>query len=114
MAMVQLANGVEDINGQVGGNVWRYDVCGFHIQKAPGGSIGFRVSPQQKAFGRCTSAWSNHSWLQLEIDRWWRWCDANPTKNKKGETRYYHPFLAFLSVNIKRILVGKEIIYQAP
>ena len=104
MAMVSLANGIEDINGQVGGNIWRYDVCGFHIQRAPGPSVGYRESPQQKAFGQCKTAWSNHEWTQAEYDLWWTWCEANPKPNKKGEIRYFHPFIAFLSVNIKRLL----------
>lgn len=114
MVMVSLANGIEAINGQEGGNIWRYDVCGHHIQAAPRHIKRFKPLIQRKAFTEAKNAWKKHRWTLTEINSWHAWSMMHPSKNKKGETVYYTLYGAFLSVNIKRILAGKEIIFLPP
>ncbi len=111
MAMVKLSGDIIDINGTVGGSVWRVDVCGQHVQAFPRIIDDKQPTSQQRAFTMAKNAWMTHIWQQSEIDKWWIWCYDHPKKSKKGETMYLHPFLAFLSVNIKRILKGKDIEY---
>ena len=111
--MVKLAQGVVLLNGTFGKDIARYDRCHHHIQAKP--RKPFRntdeLEPQQIAFIRCKNAWCEHTWKQLELDLWWFYCYAHPQKNKKGEVYYWHPALAFFSVNIKRVKAGKPIIY---
>lgn len=109
MVMVQFDDKTINIEGRVGGEYWRHDQCLNHLQAMPRVISGRGERPQQKAFGRCTTYWSNHEWTGEQIDLWWKWCYAHPMKNKKGETVYYHPFIAFIHINIKRILAGKII-----
>lgn len=112
--MVKLDHTITEIEGKVGGNVWRKDVCGQHVQAFPRMVGKFKPSPSQKAFTRSKNAWMSHVWTQPELDLWWTWCYQHPKMNKKGETTYLHPFLEFLSVNTKRILNDKEIVYEPP
>lgn len=112
MAMIKMGPGIENISGKVGGVIFRSDVCGPHIQAFPRIIKPRKESKSQKAFTRAKNAWSERKWTQYELDLWWVWCYNHPKTNKKGETTYLHPFLAFLSVNTKRILDGKEIIYE--
>lgn len=114
MAMIKLGPDIENLSGKVGGNIYRSDVCGPHIQGYPRIVHPRKESESQIAFRRAQSAWLSHKWTQSELDAWWIWCYNHPRTNKKGETIYLHPFLAFLSVNSKRILAGEEIIYTPP
>jgi hypothetical protein len=114
MVMVKFSDPAVDIEGKVSGVYYRHDQCINHIQAMPRVVDRFEKSPQNKAFTRAKNAWSSHQWTQSEIDKWWIWCYDHPKKNKKGETVYLHPFLAFLSVNTKRILTGKEIVITPP
>jgi len=110
MAMVKTDGIVTEIEGKFGGTVFRKDQCGQHIQAAPRYIGRIVETPQQKAFSKAKTAWMNHDWTESELNRWWIWCYQHPKTNKKGETVYFHPFLAFLSVNIKRILEDKDIV----
>lgn len=113
MVMIRMLSNASDINGKFGGVRYRRDNCGLHMEKIPDKRPPewWKPMPQNKAFGKCTTAYSNHKWLPIELDLWWMWCAAHPRKNKKGDTYYLHPFLAFMTVNIKRLRDGKEIIF---
>jgi len=112
MAMVKLGAGLTDINGGQGGVVWRWDHCRQHVQAKPRKRWHdpAKPYPQQKAFSRCIRYLQTEPLSKEERDRWWKYCYDHPKKNKKGETYYFHPVLAFLSVNIRRILRGQDII----
>lgn len=114
MVMVKVNGPIVEIEGKMGGNVYRVDQCGQHIQSYPRIIDRHKVSPQQKGFRKSVVAWSRHKWTQSEINRWWVWCKGNPTKNKKGETTYFHPFTGFLHVNIKRTIDGQDITFNPP
>lgn len=110
MTMVKYGAGITEIEGRFGGQYFRRDQCINHIQRMPRHVNQRRESPQQKAFGRAKIAWSEHDWTREELDLWWVWCYNHPKKNKKNETVYFHPFIAFLHINIKRILAGQDIV----
>jgi len=116
MVMLKLASPITDINGKLGGVYFRSDQCGPHIQALPRKverDHGNETS-SQKRFRRALSAWIRHKWTQADLDQWWLWSADHPVKNKKGEIRYLTPFLAFLSVNIKRLHAGAPIGYLPP
>lgn len=113
MAMIILAAPFAEINGQVGGTIYRVDQSRQHAQAYPR-VISRKESSQQRAFTQAKNAWSSHDWTQKELDDWWRYCYRHPKKNKKGEVLYWHPFLAFLSVNTKRLIKGLPIVFEAP
>ena len=112
MAMVKLDAPLIEIEGPIGGTIFRYDQCGQHAQAWPRQVKSHEPLKQNSAFSRCSGAWSKHDFTKEEIDQWWRWCYAHPIKNKKAEETYLHPFLAFLKVNIKRVLNGQDIIFS--
>ena len=116
MAMVVLQNPLTEIDGELGGNIFRWDQCRQHAQ-APQRRINRDDDgrmDQNRAFRRCLTAWLSHPWTRDELDLWYLYCRDHPIQNKKGETTYMHPMLAFLSVNIKRILNGDPIIFTPP
>jgi len=114
MAMVKYGPGIVEIEGRVGGEYYRHDQCVNHIQAMPRVVERHKISPQQNAFHKAQILWSSHEWTDEEISQWWVWCYNHPMKNKKNEIIYYHPFLAFLHINIKRKLNGLEMITTPP
>ncbi|GAH55646.1 unnamed protein product [marine sediment metagenome] len=116
MAMIKTDGRIVDIEGKMGGNIYRHDQCLNHIQAHPRiiHSEERANSPQAKGFRQSKNAWISHKWTQEELNQWWVWCYNHPKKNKKSETVYFHPFLAFLSVNIKRVKKGLCITITPP
>lgn len=114
MAMVKYSPGIVEMEGQFGGQVFRHDQCVNHIQAMPRVVGRQKRTPQQVAFSKAQSLWSSHKWTDEEMSQWWIWCYNHPMKNKKSETVYYHPFLAFLHINIKRTLNDLEMVTVPP
>jgi hypothetical protein len=108
--MLKVRGGMFEVEGKSGGTVYRKDVCGQHAQAYPRIVNPYKETPQQKAFTRAKNVWMSHKWTPFELGQWWEWCQHHPLTNKKGEVGYFHPFLAFLHVNIKRILNGQDIL----
>lgn len=101
--MVKLGPGITEINGKTGGNVYRVDQCGQHIQKKP--KTVKKKSPlqysQQMAWIKASNFWLNHWTIQI-YNAWWVYSSLHPIVNKKGEVRYRQPFNAFMHINVIR------------
>lgn len=104
--MVKLSGAITEINGRVGGTIWRYDICGQHAQAdgryvpAPA-SLAQRL--QRRAFSICHRYIPSHATWEFV----WAWqCYANqhPRKNKKGQMISLAWHCAFSSHNIPRVL----------
>jgi hypothetical protein len=103
---------VSDINGRFGGGHFKYDKCGAHFQQNP--RRGQKISLWQKidrdAYDKSMNLWRHMDSddARLQIRNWARWAKAHPIKNKKGELKIMSAYNAFMSVNMDRILSGKE------
>lgn len=114
MTMVKLGPGAVDINGKLGGGIWRGDQCRKHVQKPPKKpakpSDPTKRTKQQKCFSKALYLYKK--WTPLGpgwTEAWWRWAADHPIKNKKGETVYLNPFTAFMSYNIQKCLADKPM-----
>lgn len=116
MVMVKLAGAIADIQGKVGGDVWRLDQCGVHIQKQPRVIFG-PPSPKQlaqrRAWRKCANFWMTYITSAAQ-DLWWIWSYAHPFVNKKGEETFMPPYQSFMSVNVKRVIAGMPITLIPP
>lgn len=111
MARVQYGGGITEINGTIGGTVFRHTWCG----DIASGSAG-RVQPpatkaqkiRRKAFKRLWSLFREIA----TVDFWKAWSAYSydhPRKNKKGETYYVGWAQSFVGHNINRVIQGNPI-----
>jgi len=70
--------------------------------------------PQQTGFMSVKNAWNAHSWSVAETELWILYCKQNPITNKNGEKVFLFPYIAFLKVNIPRVILSLSIIYEPP
>jgi len=116
MALVKLGAGIVEINGQVGGDIYRRDIRGQHVQSTP--RLLRKESPKQKkrrrAFRKTLNFCSHNPVFIESYEAWWIWCADHPFKNKKGETRYYHPWLACVRINTIRTFNDLEPVSLPP
>jgi len=66
---------------------------------------------QQTAFTTCKDSWNAHAWTEDETSEWQMFASMNPIKNRLGETCYLFPYIAFLKVNIPRVMNSDPIVY---
>lgn len=111
MVMLVYGNGITEINGRVGGEVYRRDRCGNHKQVS--GEKRQKASEKQmairRAFLKCSNYWGfvvNTPGAQLT---WWMYSQAHPKTNKKGETYFLPARQCFIAFNMLRVLNGLEI-----
>jgi len=84
--MVVLKSPITEIEGKVGGTIWRKDQCGQHAQAYPR-LIKKRTYSQdqiRKGFADLHNCWSKVM-KDRHKSRWWDYSITHPTKNKKGE-----------------------------
>lgn len=110
MAMVKLSGMITEIEGKVGGNVWRSDVCGSHIQALPTPRRK-EPSPQQKdrqkAFRFLITI--TKRCFTVEIAAYWQdHANRHPRTNKKGETYTLTWFQMFICHNINKVVAGED------
>jgi hypothetical protein len=108
MAMVKLGPGFSDINGKQGGNVWRADVCGQHLQ-APPRTWNHPPSESQRSRRRAFMYCVHYFFkvlTQRQIDAWWIFTSRHPQINKKGEEVFLQAHNMFIKVNINRAIAG--------
>lgn len=115
MAMVRTNNAVIDINGRVGGDIWRTDQCGLHVQKEP--RMIMHWSPKQKAWMRAWSiAWSY--WKDCLLfgwgNEWHRYAQNHLVPNRKGEMIMLYRENWWLKINVYRIYNGLDILWHPP
>lgn len=108
MAQVKLGGGIVEIEGSIGGNIyWRVP----HIQlvRAKTKHRDRKSDKQVKrrnAFSAAVRAWMTHAWTTAEIQAWRVWCQHHPRIGKKGNVFHITPYLAFMRLNLYRIMTG--------
>ncbi len=110
MAMVKLDSMIEEINGRSGGDVWRRDQCGQHVQKQPRKQSN-QPTPTQKKRRR---AWQSlmtivRRCFSPEVAAYWQdYANQHTRKNKKGETITLTWWNMFISFNINKVVAGED------
>lgn len=114
MAMIK-TDGIE-IQGKVGGDVFRSDQCGPHIQASP---RDIEHEPTQKqrlrrlAFRACIDYIRTHATL-IWVSEWQIYANEHPKKTCKGKIYALAWWQQFVSYNINRIIAGEPIIDLPP
>lgn len=111
MVMVKLAGDIVEIEGKVGGDVWRSDVCGSHIQKEPR-RIGRHPSVYQEKRRRAFRFLVNISrrCLTIELVAYWQdYANKHPRINSKGKVIKLTWFQKFISHNINKVVNEEDI-----
>jgi len=116
MAMIVLDNTISDINGKLGGTIYRYDQCGFHAQSWPR-LINHALSPKQIKRRKCFSRLVHQYIRKLTQDQAWSWqqyANLHPHKNKKGEVIILTWWSQFIKTNINRCMQDLPIFMTPP
>jgi len=109
MAMVKKSAMAADKQGGQGGNVFRIDQCGEHVQSKPRRvySPSQNQMDSQRAFRKSLTFCASIMTLEKAAE-WMTYSDRHPKKDKKGDIWYMNPIMACLSVNIPRVRLGLE------
>jgi len=111
MAMVVVSNRIIDINGKVGGNIYRSDKCGIHVQTTPR-TIRRDPTNNQKIRRNAWRALVTNYIKKLTQDQVYAWQDyanRHPRKNRKGETYTLTWWQQFIATNINVYISGGPI-----
>lgn len=102
--MVKLDKTIAAIDGQTGGDVFRHDVCGQHIQKPPRHvkSLTPNQIRQNKAFLKALYYCGEVTTFNEHFAEWWEYAIKHPKTNIKGEKIILTPFTACLRINTIR------------
>jgi len=112
MAMLKLGHGLRAINGKRGGNVYRNDQRGPHIQKFPR-LVHRQPTAGQKNqrgyFAQCVTAWkplttTEYFWL------WHIYAQQHPITNRLGEYKTLTARHMFFKFNLPRLADSLPII----
>lgn len=111
MVMLRYGGGIVEINGKVGGEIYRRDRCGNHKQVGPYKKQRANEAQEaiRRAFMRCSAYWGfavDTPGAQLS---WWLYSQSHLKTNKKGETYYLPARQCFIAFNMPRVLNGLEI-----
>lgn len=115
MVMVVTNDEGFDINGRVGGDIYRSDQCGKHIQREP--RMIMHWSDKQKKWMR---SWSiAYSYWKDCINfgwggEWTVYAQNHPTPNRKGEMIYLFASNWWMKINVYRIFNGLDILWHPP
>lgn len=116
MAMVVYNSKIYNRSGKSGGNIYRHDNCGHHIQGWPR-LVDYPLPALVKARRRCFSDLV-HNYLkhfsQEQAGAWQDYANYHPKTNKKGETIALTWWNAFIRFNINNCVKGKPIITWPP
>lgn len=114
--MIKVGANIAEIEGRVGGDIYRKDVCGQHIQKTP--RLVKKNSPaqtvQRRAFLKAMSFCHRKNLTFEEWDSWWLYTVMHPITNKKGKRIILEPCQKCMSINIYRALNDLPMIKKAP
>lgn len=116
MAMVKVAQPITEINGKSGGNVWRKDQCGQHVQKTPRTVSNEPTRSQrkrQKAYTACMNYIRRNSTPEFAA-RWQQYANNHPKTNKKGETYNLTWWQQFMAINVVRVFNDQPIQQYPP
>ncbi len=116
MAMAKLGGGITEINGRMGGNIYRRDQCGQHIQGYPR-IIDRHPSPSQlkrrNAWRTCYGYWKKHATWEF-VARWQQYANNHTITNRKGETYALTHYQMFMKINVTRVYNDVEITEYPP
>lgn len=116
MSLVKLGDGVVDINGKIGGDIFRNDLCGKHVQATPR-RITQEPRPNQKkqrrAFRRCIN-YVRQNMTAIRSALWQQHANLHPITNKKGEKQILSWWQMFLKYNLVRLRNDLDILEDPP
>jgi hypothetical protein len=116
MAMVKLGSGIVEIEGKSGGNIWRKDQCGQHVQSYPREIERPSTLAQRKrrrAYLRLMNYIRRYSTLEF-VQRWQSYSHHHPRNNRKGESHTLTWWQMFISTNVNRVVNGEDILDYPP
>jgi len=114
--MVVLKPPLAEIQGKMGGNIWRVDQCGQHCQASPREINSEPSEPQKirrRAFSKCRQ-YMIDTFTQYHAARWQQYANNHPRKTTKGKIYELTWFQQFISTNINRVVAGEEILEFPP
>lgn len=116
MAMAKLGVGFTELEGTIGGTVFRKDVCGQHAQSLPRRIK--RESPLQReqrmAFLKAVHFCSEATLMGNYFGEWWLYAVKHPKTNSKGERIILTPMMACVRVNTVRFRNNVDPLEQPP
>lgn len=114
--LVKTGQNITEIEGKSGGDIYRTDVCGQHIQSYPR-EVDSPITPAQearrKAFRTLTNYFKSHATVEFAA-RWQIYADSHTKTNKKGEVIRLTWWQQFIAYNINRVVAGEPIIEFPP
>ena len=113
--MVVYGSGVVEINGKMGGDIWRFDWCRQHVQAAP--RLINHVSPKQRARRNAFRGCVNYIRANFTQERAWNWqsyANRHPKIRSKGGQYTLTWWQQFIGVNINRVIEGDPILGDPP
>lgn len=116
MALAKTDDSIAEIEGRIGGNVWRHDDAGQHVYAYTLGATRPPSNLQKKrrnAFQQCINFWNN---IVTDTQRaeWQNYADNHPTTNMKGETIILTAYQAFMHINLYRAYNDIDLIASPP
>lgn len=116
MTMVKTDSTITDIQGKVGGDIWRTDQCRHHLQAYPRLIDANLTKPQRKrrrAFKKLLNYIRKNA-TEYFAQAWQIYANQHPKKTCKGKTYTLTWHQQFISYNINRVIAGEEIIPLPP
>lgn len=114
--MIKVGGGIVDIEGKSGGDVYRKDVCGQHIQSYPR-EYEHQFSPAQaqrrRSFAKLTEYMKSHATIEFAAT-WQDYANRHKKTNKKGEAVGLTWWQQFIGYNINGVVAGNPIIELPP
>lgn len=114
--MLKLGSGITEIEGKSGGEIYRKDQCGQHIQSTPR-TVDSEGSPAQKkrrrAWRKCLNYIRKNTTVEF-AGRWQIYANQHPKVNKKGERITLTWWQMFMRINVVRVYNDLEPLQFPP
>lgn len=107
---------LEQKSGKEGGNIYRSDNCGEHVQAYP--RLIKKPPSQKQLIRRDCFLVALHRFSRIltydQITAWWDYSRRHPVKNKKGETIILAASAHYTKYNINRCVEHKPWVDDPP
>jgi len=116
MSLIKLGDGIVEINGREGGDIYRRDRCGQHVQAQPREIKRPSAAKQRKrrrAWKKCLN-WIRRNMTTRGMALWQQYANQHPHKNKKGEWIALTWWQMFIKINVIRLVNDLEILPEPP
>lgn len=116
MALAKTDDSIIEIEGRIGGDIWRYDDSGQHVYAHTTGTSKQPSDLQlkrRKAFIECVNFWKEHITLE-HILQWENYAQSHESTNRKGEPIILTAYQMFMHINIYRAYNDVELLLSPP